>query len=263
MVIFAGIHASFSVLVSASRGAVPFVEVEVKGVSMDAVVQTRLSSWSTRKGRRPFHLDRNPGGGRHGKRAHQQRFPRPMTHDLLTFDTFKNAGQGEGGQGCGVEDNPIMLPFSLPPVKRSSKWMPDLVIRSSWPQIQGADLCFNPAFRATGVALMARTPSESEMASVCRSSPGPGLSIQVQRTKGVLVAEVVSGSASETSGIKAGDIITSVNSKDVGDIREFQEAFDTAKRKGRSDFPFSGMASPGNNSEIVPVQVIKKSVSGF
>jgi S1-C subfamily serine protease len=50
--------------------------------------------------------------------------------------------------------------------------------------------------------------------------------------KGVLVAEVVSGSASEASGIKAGDIITSVNSKDVGDIREFEEAFDTAKKKG-------------------------------
>jgi len=50
--------------------------------------------------------------------------------------------------------------------------------------------------------------------------------------KGVLVAEVVSGSAPEASGIKAGDIITSVNSKDVGDVREFEEAFDTAKKKG-------------------------------
>jgi S1-C subfamily serine protease len=48
----------------------------------------------------------------------------------------------------------------------------------------------------------------------------------------VLVAEVMSGSISAASGIKAGDIITNVNSMDVGDVREFEEAFDTAKKGG-------------------------------
>jgi hypothetical protein len=47
--------------------------------------------------------------------------------------------------------------------------------------------------------------------------------------KGVLVAEVLSGSASEASGIKAGDILTKVNSKEVGSVQEFEEMFDTAK----------------------------------
>jgi bifunctional DNase/RNase len=47
--------------------------------------------------------------------------------------------------------------------------------------------------------------------------------------KGVLVAEVLTGSASETSGIKAGDIITKVNSKEVGSVQEFEEIFDTTK----------------------------------
>ncbi len=50
--------------------------------------------------------------------------------------------------------------------------------------------------------------------------------------KGVLVAEVISGSTSEASGIKAGDIIRRVNSKDVGGVSEFEEAFDAAKRVG-------------------------------
>ena len=47
--------------------------------------------------------------------------------------------------------------------------------------------------------------------------------------KGVLVAEVLPGSVSETSGIKPGDIIIKVNSKEVGSVQEFEEMFDTAK----------------------------------
>jgi S1-C subfamily serine protease len=47
--------------------------------------------------------------------------------------------------------------------------------------------------------------------------------------KGVLVAEVLTGSVSETSGIKAGDIITKVNSKEVGSVQGFEEMFDTVK----------------------------------
>jgi hypothetical protein len=47
--------------------------------------------------------------------------------------------------------------------------------------------------------------------------------------KGVLVSEVLPGSASEVSGIKAGDIIIKVNLKEVGSIEEFEKAFDALK----------------------------------
>jgi bifunctional DNase/RNase len=47
--------------------------------------------------------------------------------------------------------------------------------------------------------------------------------------RGVLVSEIVSGSASETSGIKAGDIITKVNLKEMGTVQEFEEVFDGLK----------------------------------
>ena len=50
--------------------------------------------------------------------------------------------------------------------------------------------------------------------------------------KGVLVAEILSGSAPEASGIRAGDIITKVNSKEVRSVQEFEEALDTAKKAG-------------------------------
>ena len=47
--------------------------------------------------------------------------------------------------------------------------------------------------------------------------------------KGVLVAEVLPGSVSESSGIKAGDIVTKINSKEVGSVKEFQEIFDSVQ----------------------------------
>ena len=43
------------------------------------------------------------------------------------------------------------------------------------------------------------------------------------------MSEVLPGSVSETSGIKAGDIITKVNSKEVGSVQEFEEMFDAVK----------------------------------
>jgi S1-C subfamily serine protease len=47
--------------------------------------------------------------------------------------------------------------------------------------------------------------------------------------KGVLVSEVISGSASEVSGLKAGDIITKVDRKEVGSVQEFEEALDAVE----------------------------------
>jgi len=47
--------------------------------------------------------------------------------------------------------------------------------------------------------------------------------------KGVLVSEVVSGSAPESSGLKAGDIITKVNLKEVGTVQEFEDTLDAVK----------------------------------
>jgi serine protease Do/serine protease DegQ len=47
--------------------------------------------------------------------------------------------------------------------------------------------------------------------------------------KGVLVAEVLPDSVSESSGIKAGDIVTKINSKEVGSVEEFQQILDSVK----------------------------------
>jgi bifunctional DNase/RNase len=46
---------------------------------------------------------------------------------------------------------------------------------------------------------------------------------------GVLVSEVIAGSPAEGAGVKAGDIITRVRAKEVGNVEAFEETFDEAK----------------------------------
>jgi C-terminal processing protease CtpA/Prc len=100
------------------------------------------------------------------------------------------------------------------------------------------------------IALKSKTPiyvytkilDEQGIALTQKSSFGERFGIRIQELtpalassfnfkgkKGVLVAEVLPGSVSESSGIKAGDIITKVDSKEVGTIQQFEEMFDSAK----------------------------------
>ena len=44
-----------------------------------------------------------------------------------------------------------------------------------------------------------------------------------------MVSEIIAGSPGETAGVKAGDIITRVQAKEVGSVEEFEEMFDGLK----------------------------------
>jgi predicted metalloprotease with PDZ domain len=100
------------------------------------------------------------------------------------------------------------------------------------------------------IALKSKTPifvstkilDQQGIALIQKSGFGERLGIRIQELtpalasgfkfkgkKGVLVAEVLPGSVSESSGIKAGDIITKVDSKEVGTVLQFEEMFDSAK----------------------------------
>jgi serine protease Do len=50
-----------------------------------------------------------------------------------------------------------------------------------------------------------------------------------ENIKGIIIASVVKGSAAETAGFKAGDIITKVNNKRVDSVLEFYKEFNDAE----------------------------------
>ena len=47
--------------------------------------------------------------------------------------------------------------------------------------------------------------------------------------KGVLVSEVLAGSTSEDSGMKAGDILVRIGQREVGSVHEFEEILDAMR----------------------------------
>jgi len=80
-----------------------------------------------------------------------------------------------------------------------------------------------------GITLAEKNMGERYGIRIQELTPSLASHFNFKGQKGVLVSEVISGSASEASGIKSGDIITKVDLKEVGDVQEFEEAFDALK----------------------------------
>ena len=57
-------------------------------------------------------------------------------------------------------------------------------------------------------------------------TPSLAASFNFKNQKGVLVSQVVSDSPSSVSGVRAGDIITRIGAREVGNVEDFEQAFD-------------------------------------
>jgi S1-C subfamily serine protease len=82
---------------------------------------------------------------------------------------------------------------------------------------------------AQGIALAKKDIGERYGIRTQELTPSLASHFNFKGQKGVLVSEVITGSASEVSGIKAGDIITKVDLKEVGSVQEFEQLFDAAE----------------------------------
>jgi len=235
MVIFAGALLLFLSLVSASGGAVPFIEVEVKGVSVDAVAQTPVVILVDKEGKKafPIWIGTQEAVAMEKELTHSAS-PRPMTHDLLQSILSKMQVRVKEVRVVELKNNTYYASLFL----ASGKEVFEVDARPSDSIILALKFkapiyVSTRLFEQQGVALNGKNAfGERNGIRVQELTAALASQFKFKGRKGVLVAEVVSGSAPEASGIKAGDIITSVNSKDVGDVREFEEAFDTAKKKG-------------------------------
>lgn len=210
----------------------PFVEMEVKGVRLDTIGTNPVVFLVDKEGKKALPiwiglLEANAID----KELRNNASPRPMTHDLLYSILVQAHLKVKEVRIVGLKDNTYYATLFL----RLNKGVVEVDARPS---------------DAIVIALKSKTPiyvstkilDEQGIALTQKSSFGERFGIRIQELtpalassfsfkgkKGVLVAEVLPGSVSEASGIKAGDIITKVNSKEVGSVQEFEEMFDTAK----------------------------------
>jgi bifunctional DNase/RNase len=210
----------------------PFVEMEVKGVRLDTIGTNPVVFLVDKEGKKALPiwiglLEANAID----KELRNNASPRPMTHDLLYSILVQAHLKVKEVRIVGLKDNTYYATLFL----RLNKGVVEVDARPS---------------DAIVIALKSKTPiyvstkilDEQGIALTQKSSFGERFGIRIQELtpalassfsfkgkKGVLVAEVLPGSVSESSGIKAGDIITKVDSKEVGTIQQFEEMFDAAR----------------------------------
>lgn len=212
-----------------------FIEMEVKGIRVDALGQSPVVILADKEGKKALPIWIGlPEASAIDRELNQISTPRPMTHDLL-YSILRQAQ-------IKIKEVKIIQ------LKNHTYYATLSLISNKGP----LDVDARPS-DAIILALKAKAPilistkilEEQGIALEKKESFGERYGIRIQELtsdlashfnfkgeKGVLVSEVILGSSSEASGVKAGDIIVQVNSRDVGSIQEFEEVMDTLKGEG-------------------------------
>jgi bifunctional DNase/RNase len=210
----------------------PFIEMEVKGVRLDAIGHNPVVLLADKNGKKALPiwiglLEANAID----KELKNITSPRPMTHDLLHSILTQVQVKVKEVKIVELKDQTYYATLFL----KSNKGVIEVDARPSDAIILALKSKI-PIFVAAkildeqGIALTKKNVfGERYGIRIQELTPALASHFNFKNKKGVLVAEVLPGSISETSGIKAGDIIAKVNSKEVGSVQDFEEMFDTAK----------------------------------
>ena len=210
----------------------PFVEMEVKGVRLDAIGNSPVVVLADKEGKKALPiwiglLEANAID----KELKNDASPRPMTHDLLYSILAQAHVKVKEVKIVGLKNNTYYATLFL----TINKGVVEVDARPS-------DAIVIALKSKTSILVSAKILNEQGIALAKKSALSERFGIRIQELtpalashfnfkshKGVLVAEVLPGSVSESSGIKAGDIVTKINSKEVGSVEEFQEILDSVK----------------------------------
>jgi len=221
------------VLIAISKEASPpFIEMEVKAVRIDAIGQSPVVILVDKEGAKALPiwiglLEANAID----KELKNITSTRPMTHDLLQSILTQAQVNVKEVKIVDLKNNTYYATLFL----KLKKGVIEVDARPS-DAIVLALKSKTPIYVSTkildkqGIILSKEgTSGERYGTRIQELTPALASNFNFKGEKGVLVAEVLPGSISETSGIKPGDIIIKVNSKEVGSVQEFEEMCDNAK----------------------------------
>jgi hypothetical protein len=221
------------VLVATSKeNPSPFIEMEVKGVTLDAIGQNPVVLLADKEGKKALPiwiglLEANAID----KELNNIAAPRPMTHDLLHSILTQVQVKVKEVKIVDLKDHTyyatLFLKLNKGVIEVDARPSDAIILalKSKIPIFVAAKI-----LEEQGIALTKKNAfGERYGIRIQELTPALAFNFNFKGGKGVLVAEVLTGSVSETSGIKAGDIITKVNSKEVGSVQGFEEMFDTVK----------------------------------
>ncbi len=210
----------------------PFIEMEVKGVRLEPIGQTPVVLLTDKEGKKalPIWIGLLEGNAI-DKELKNITSPRPMTHDLLHSILTQVHVEVKEVKIVDLRDHTYFATLFL----KLNKGVIEIDARPS-------DAIILALKSKIPILVSTKILDEQGIALTQKNTFGERYGIRIQELtsalashfnfkgkKGVLVSEVLSSSISEISGIKAGDIVTKINSKEVGSVQEFEEMFDTIK----------------------------------
>jgi len=218
------------VLISTSKEKSPaFIEMEVKGVRLDAAGQNPVVVLADKDGKKALPiwiglLEANAID----RELRNIPSARPMTHDLLHSILEQVHAKVKEVKIVELKDHTyyakLFLTLDKDLIEVDARPSDAIVIalKSKAPVYVSIKIMDDQGI------VLARKEDLGERHGIRIQELTPSLAshFNFKGQKGVLVSEVVSGSTSEISGIKAGDIITKINLKEIGSVQDFEEAFD-------------------------------------
>lgn len=210
----------------------PFVEMEVKGVRMDSIGHTPVVILADKEGKRalPIWIGLLEANAIDKELNHLSN-PRPMTHDLLHSILTQAQVRVKEIKIVNLKNNTyyatLFLILNKGQIEVDARPSDAIIIalKSKVPIFVSTKI-----LDEQGIALNKKEGlGERYGIRVQELTPSLASHFNFKGQKGVLVSEVIPKSASEASGIRAGDIITRIHLKEVGSIQEFEEVIDALK----------------------------------
>lgn len=223
---------SFALVSTSQEKPLAFIEIEVKGVRLDVMGQNPIVILTDKDGKRALPVWIGlPEANAIDKELKHIPSVRPMTHDLLYSILGHAQVKVKEVKIFDLKDYTyyatIFLTLNKDLIEVDARPSDAIVIalKSKAPIFVSAKI-----FDAQGIALT-RNEALGERYGIRIQELTPSLAshFNFKGRTGVLVSEIISGSASEASGIKTGDIIVKANLKEVGSVQELEKVFDTVE----------------------------------
>ncbi len=207
----------------------PFIEMEVKGVRLDTLGQNPVVILVDKEGKKalPIWIGLLEANAIE-RELKNVTTSRPMTHDLLHSILEKIHAKVKEIKIVELKNQTyyarLFLTVNKDQIEIDARPSDSIVLalKSKAPVYVSAKIIDDQGISLTKMG----TSGERYGIRVQELTPSLASHFNFKGEQGVLVSEVVPGSASEVAGIKAGDILTMVDSKKVASVQEFEEAFD-------------------------------------
>ena len=223
---------SLGLIVISKEASLPFVAMEAKGVKLDATGSNPVVLLVDKEAKKVLPIWIGPlEASAIDRELRKGTSPRPMTHDLLYSILSEAHVKVREVRIVDLKDNTyyakLFLTVNQGTVEVDARPSDAIVLalKSKAPILVSGKIFNEQAISLTEKSAFGEGPG----IRIQELTPALASYFSFKGNKGVLVSEVLPGSTSETSGIKPGDIITKVNSKEVGSVEEFQEIFDSLK----------------------------------